>query len=813
LGYPHTFRRNSDVFGSSDGDEKALVTAAWFWARSELRTRWRAWLVLGLLAGATFGLAAAGLAGARRTSVALPRYVGALHAPDAAALVNDPAFDAKKRQTVADLPEVRTVFPFVVAVGLFAKPTTDGGGLIPVTDDSARMMGGIIIHGRATDPARPDEVVIDQNLQRKYHLDIGSTMTIGQQASPQEIASLPPGLLAPGVDPNFRQTLRVVGISKSVDTEENWMPSAGFYAKYGHRLAGFTNEFVTLRRGSADLARLRQDVQRIVGHPVNVEDFGQLVGLPKVKNILRIEEDGLLLFALAVLIVGGVLIGQALARAVSAGAADLPTWRAIGADRDIAVRALMMPAVLTAAIGAATGVVVALALSARFPISQGRRYDLDVGYHADWVVLGIAASAVVLAVLTIALGSAVWAASGRRPRTPTPSTAGMWAARTGLPPALAVGSRLAVEPGRGRRAVPVRSALVGALVGVLGVVGCFTFRAGLADAAASPQRSGVVWNFVIASGEGLVVPKDLSTIAKDHDVAGVLHAVWYRAVRINGVTSPTFAMTSLKGGLAPIVLDGRAPQTPDEIAFGPGTLRELKLHVGQRIPIGEKPGRIATIVGTALLPASSHTDYDQSAWMTAAGVEALLGPPSKLDTNDFEDYVLVKWAPGTRVAAAQHRLGALGDGSYDSQPAILPAAVVSLGDLRSLPLWLGVFFALLASATVAHALVTTVRRRRHELAILRSFGFTRRQSRIAIASQATLIAAAGVIVGVPFGIVTGRLVWRNLADNFPVAYVPPFAVIAVIVVIPVAVLLANLLAVGPARAAARIRPAEALRAE
>jgi predicted lysophospholipase L1 biosynthesis ABC-type transport system permease subunit len=355
--------------------------------------------------------------------------------------------------------------------------------------------------------------------------------------------------------------------------------------------------------------------------------------------------------------------------------------------------------------------------------------------------------------------------------------------------------------------------LVGALGGVLWVVGCFTFRAGLADAAASPQRSGVVWNFVIASGEGLVVPKDLSTIAKDHDVAGVLHAVWYRAVRINGVTSPTFAMTSLKGGLAPIVLDGRAPQTPDEIAFGPGTLRELKLHVGQRIPIGEKPGRIATIVGTALLPASSHTDYDQSAWMTAAGVEALLGPPSKLDTNDFEDYVLVKWAPGTRVAAAQHRLGALGDGSYDSQPAILPAAVVSLGDLRSLPLWLGVFFALLASATVAHALVTTVRRRRHELAILRSFGFTRRQSRIAIASQATLIAAAGVIVGVPFGIVTGRLVWRNLADNFPVAYVPPFAVIAVIVVIPVAVLLANLLAVGPARAAARIRPAEALRAE
>ncbi len=232
----------------------------------------------------------------------------------------------------------------------------------------------------------------------------------------------------------------------------------------------------------------------------------------------------------------------------------------------------------------------------------------------------------------------------------------------------------------------------------------------------------------------------------------------------------------------------------------------MKLHVGQRIPIGDTAGRTATVVGTALLPASSHTDYDQSAWMTAAGVEALLGPPNKLDSNDFEDYVLVKWTPGTKVSAAQHRLRALGGGSYDAQAAILPAAVVSLGDLRSLPLALGVFFALLASATVAHALVTTVRRRRQELAILRSIGFTRRQSRIAIAWQATLIAAAGVIVGVPLGILAGRLVWRHLADNFPVVYAPPLALVAMIVIAPVALLLANLLAAGP-----RAPPRESVR--
>src|SRR5438132_14421252 len=110
------------------------MTAAWMWGRSELRARWRSWVVLGLLAGATFGLAAAGWAGARRTSIVLPRYIAAVHLPDAAALVNDPVgFNAAKRAEVSTLPEVKAVFPFVVAIGIDAKPTTDGGGLIPVT--------------------------------------------------------------------------------------------------------------------------------------------------------------------------------------------------------------------------------------------------------------------------------------------------------------------------------------------------------------------------------------------------------------------------------------------------------------------------------------------------------------------------------------------------------------------------------------------------------------------------------------------------------------------------------------------------------
>ena len=146
-------------------------------------------------------------------------------------------------------------------------------------------------------------------------------------------------------------------------------------------------------------------------------------------------------------------------------------------------------------------------------------------------------------------------------------------------------------------------------------------------------------------------------------------------------------------------------------------------------------------------------------------------------------------------------------------PATLPVTVVDLGRLDTLPLALGLFFALLACAAVGHALVTSVRRRRTDFAVLRSIGFTKRQSRLSIAWQATLLAAVGVVIGVPLGIVVGRSVWRWLAHEFPVLYVPPTALVAVVLVVPMALLIANLIAAAPAHQATRVRPAETLRAD
>jgi hypothetical protein len=788
------------------------MTAAWIWVRSDLRRRWRSWVVLGVLAGVSVGLACAGVAGARRADRAVPRFAAAADLPDAAILANDPAFDPNVRARIDRLPEVTGSYPFMVSFLLETDRKGLDAPLVPTAPQTVRPDIGALVAGRAPRADRADEIVVNENVRDQFGLDIGSTYTLTQQAVTDRASFPVPGVLPRRVNVPIKQRMRVVGIEKATGDDLDSIPSSGFYDKYRDQLVGFTNEFVRLRRPS-DFNRLQDDVSRIMNRPINVDRVEDLFGIRQMKSISHVESTGLLLFSLAVVVGAGALVGQALVRSVSAGASDLATWRAIGADRRIAWRALVFPATITAAVGAVTGVIVAILLSPRFPLALVRKWDLDVGFHADWPVLVIGAVASIAAILGTAWLTAEFRIrrdDSRAHRTPLVARL---SGINNLPPALLIGSRLATEPGRGRRAVPVRSALIGAIVGVLGVVGCLTFRSGLTDAVHDPQRSGVVWNAGVA-GAGILPRASITAVTNDRAVAAAVDAVWARAIRINDTPTPTFGTRAIKGAIPLVVIDGDAPRNAHEIAFGPTTMKRMHLHVGDIVTVGSSGNR-ARIVGTALLPETSHTSYDQSAWVTADALSAAL-PREALSSGDFtEDYLLLRWKPGADSKAALARFSKFAgpDQPFESARATLPTNVSVLGDLRVLPMSLAIFFALLAVATVAHALVTTVRRRRADLAILRSVGFTRRDSRIAIAWQATLLAIAGLVVGVPLGIIVGRLAWRQLANTFPLVYAPPLELVAVIVIIPIALIIANALAVGPAHAATRIRPANVLRSE
>jgi len=170
------------------------------------------------------------------------------------------------------------------------------------------------------------------------------------------------------------------------------------------------------------------------------------------------------------------------------------------------------------------------------------------------------------------------------------------------------------------------------------------------------------------------------------------------------------------------------------------------------------------------------------------------------------------------VAAAARRLSAVAAPAGGGQGPVFfvpppPQAQLVVKDVAVLPLALGAFLVLLAVGAVGHALATAVQRRRGELAVLRALGMTRLQSRLVVVTQASVLAAVGLVIGVPLGFAFGRFVWRVVAQSTPMAYHPPLAVWALVLIGPLALLAANLLAAWPGQRAARLRSAQVLRAE
>ncbi|MFN8036226.1 MAG: FtsX-like permease family protein [Acidimicrobiia bacterium] len=786
------------------------MSALRLWVRADLRRRWRAWLVLGVLAGAVIGLAAAAAAGARRTGVIVPRYARAADAPDAGVFPNSPAFTARVRDRLARLPEVERAIPFAVLFGVGIEHHPDWVGLAPVDPSGNRGLNGPVIDGRLPDPRRPDEGTVTEATRRRFHVGIGDTLTVVASITP---GALPPAMLPPHVDYHFRVTSHIVGIQKDPQGGVGWSPSPGFYAEYHDRIAAFVNVFLDLRHGAADIPAFSAGVTKVMGHPVDVVNLAAQVD--QKRSSTDLEERGLWLFALAVLLGGGALAGQALVRSVTARAGEADVWRDLGADRATLVAALVVPSALAALAAGIVSVVVAVALSPRFPIGTARAYDLDAGVHVDFVVLVPTLVFALVAVTGVALLAAALRVTRGEHSAVRASTVGGWAARMGLPPAPAIGSRLALEPGRGRRAVPVRSAIAAAIAGVLGVVACFTFRAGLSDAVSRPERTGVVWQYYVYDATGTLPHATVARVVAEPTVGAALDAVWLRNATIDRIGVPAWVVRRLKGSMPFVLLSGRAPRTPAEIALAPTTMRRLHAHVGGLVSLGSGSAR-ARVVGEALLPSSPHSSYDEGAWATRGATQRLLvGGARAAGPDDVQEAVLIRWASPHAAGAGEKRLHTLvpPDGGLGQGRATVDPNVAELERLRTLPLVLGVFLAFLAVASLAHALVTTVSRRRHELAVLRALGFTRRQARLAIAWQASLLAAIGLCVGIPLGLVVGRAVWRSLAVNFPFVYVPPLALAAVLLVIPAALLVANLLAAAPSRRAARLQPARILRAE
>jgi hypothetical protein len=145
-------------------------------------------------------------------------------------------------------------------------------------------------------------------------------------------------------------------------------------------------------------------------------------------------------------------------------------------------------------------------------------------------------------------------------------------------------------------------------------------------------------------------------------------------------------------------------------------------------------------------------------------------------------------------------------------PPVPPPEVRNLRGVNGLPLALALLLALPAAATAGHTLLTSVRRRRRELAIFKTVGFVASQVRATVAWQATAIAGSSLIIGLPLGIAAGRWAWTLFAAQVAIEPAPIVSPL-VLFTIPAVLVLANAIAAVPAHVAAHTQPAMVLRAE
>ena len=114
---------------------------------------------------------------------------------------------------------------------------------------------------------------------------------------------------------------------------------------------------------------------------------------------------------------------------------------------------------------------------------------------------------------------------------------------------------------------------------------------------------------------------------------------------------------------------------------------------------------------------------------------------------------------------------------------------------------------------LAHLVVTMVHERKQQFAVLRALGFTRRQVRAAVVWLASMLALVTAAIAIPAGFVTGRAIWLDRAASIHVLPESRFPWASVGVGFAVLLVVANLIAIVPARRAARSTTAHVLRSE
>ncbi len=834
-----------------------VLRVAWYRFRTTFRHRCSGYLALAVLIGLVGGVALGSLTAARRTYASYPSFLATTNPSDLLVVPSTNGPEPGLVHELARLPHVRSA---EAGEQITAATLTPGGQISTVLITQVELIAspdGLfsdqdrlrITQGRAANPARADEVVATNEAAAVLGLHVGSRIPVGIQLDSATSSQF------------YRKTdLTVVGIGvlgiqlvhDDIDTNR-----AGFLVgtpallrEYESCCATNSYDGLQLDGGSRSDVPVAQEYEQLIDN--RATGYGQLVIYDtsaieaEAQQAIRPEAIALAVFGVIALAAALVIGTQSISRQLYSGAGQAEVLRALGAAPAATMADGLLGAVGAAVAGSLLAAAVAVSLSPLSLFGPVRQVEPAPGIDVDWTVLGPG-----MLVLTLVLGLVAAAVAyrltphraARRVRAAGRGSGVVAAALTaGLPVSGGAGLRFALEQGRGRTAVPVRSVMAGTVLAVAVGIATLTFGTSLNTLISHPALYG--WNFDYAlysvDGYGSVPVRWADPLlAHDPDVAAST-GVYFGTVEIDGQAVPAMA-APVPAAITPQPLTGTALDGPGQIVLGPATLDQLRKRVGEVVTVSEgqliPPVRLR-IAGTAALPTIGDVIGVHASLSTGAIFSTQVLPP-----RDLTEYgpisgpnaIFIRLRPGVSPAAGLRSLeqiagqlnkdetsplatSVIGDfGQYVQAVSVLPvqrpAEIVNYKTMGAMPAILAGGLAAGAVLGLGLTLIASVRRRRRDFALLKTLGFTRGQLAAAVAWQSTVVAVVGLVIGVPVGIAGGRWLWLAFAHQLSAVPDPVVPAGSIALAAVLALVLANLVAALPGRAAARTPAAIVLRAE
>jgi putative ABC transport system permease protein len=323
----------------------------------------------------------------------------------------------------------------------------------------------------------------------------------------------------------------------------------------------------------------------------------------------------------------------------------------------------------------------------------------------------------------------------------------------------------------------------------------------------TPQLYGAEWDAIVGN---------VSTETQAADSARRLAAIpGIRAVQILSLSGqqpdPAFAITSARPVVGEVsfgtVTRGRPPATSKEVALGADSMDEFGVDIGDDVslPPGADDPVSFRVVGEVLVNDGFETRPGDGALVTPEAYDVIAAAGGDASTYAVwvdDDHDRTKTLAAVRDAFPTTYL--------EPRP---PDKIANLQHVAAQPKLLTLVVGVLAGAALIHALAMSVTRSRRQIGVLKTLGFTRRQVISSVGWHATTIAAAALVVGIPLGVILGRLAWTAISQSIGVRVEHSLPAAAIGIVVGVVVVVANVAALVPGAAAARTRTALALRAE